>query len=300
MSSVPPEKRCSTFLRFATSDTASATPEDHGPTTNLAPSASTASSVRRVEVPACVPPSRVMYLIGLPRIFMSRSSRAILMPRSLSGPTSAKAPVWSHRPRITISFDWARRIAGKPRPVATSAPIFSTSLRLIWFMLVSLSSMNCGSFHLGARGDDDLGPLRRLGGDDPAEVGRRARDRPASELGQARLYLGIGEGPVRFGVELRDDLRGRALGHADAEPRGGFVARHGFTDGRHARQGRLALRRRDRERADAPALDVAGGGRQVVKEHVDRACDKLDERRTGALERHVQHVAAGHGLEQLA
>src|SRR5258707_7780949 len=129
MPAVPPEKRCTTFLRFATSDTASATPEDHGPTTNFAPSASTASSVRRVEVPACVPPSRVMYLIGLPRIFMSRSSSAILMPRSLSGPTSAKAPVWSHRPRITISFDCARTIAGNARPVAASAPILRMSLR---------------------------------------------------------------------------------------------------------------------------------------------------------------------------
>src|SRR5260370_26366907 len=221
MSSVPPEKWCTTFLRFATSDTASATPEDRGPTTNFAPSASTASSVRRVEVPACVPPSRVMYLIGLPRIFMSRSSSAILMPRSLSGPTSAKAPVWSHRPRITISFDCARRIAGKPKPAAASAPIFRTSLRLIWFML-SLSSMNCGSFHLGARGNHDLRPLRRLCGDDPAEVGRCARDRLASQLGQARLHLGIGEGARGFGVDLRDDLRGCAPGHADAEPRGGF------------------------------------------------------------------------------
>ena len=93
MSSVPPLNRCTTFLRFATSDTASATPEDQGPMTNLAPSASTASSVRRVEMPACVPPSRVMYLIGRPSTCMPRSSSAIFMPRSLSGPTSAKAPV---------------------------------------------------------------------------------------------------------------------------------------------------------------------------------------------------------------
>src|SRR6266850_3397684 len=285
MSSVPPEKRCTTFLRFATSDTASATPEDHGPTTNFAPSASTASSVRRVEVPACVPPSRVMYLIGLPRIFMSRSSSAILMPRSLSGPTSAKAPVWSHRPRITISFDWARRIAGKPNPVAASAPIFRTSLRLIWFML-SLSSMNCGSFHLGARGNHDLRPLRRLGGDDLAEVRRRARDRFASQLGQARLHLGIGEGPVRFGVDLRDDLRGRAPGHADAEPRGGFVSGNGFGDGRQPRQGRLAFGRGHRERADPPALDMTDGRGQVVEDHMDSAGDELGERGTGALERH--------------
>src|SRR5882724_9310998 len=51
MSSVPPENRCTTFLRFATSETASATPEDQGPTIKRAPSPSTASSARRVDVP---------------------------------------------------------------------------------------------------------------------------------------------------------------------------------------------------------------------------------------------------------
>src|SRR6267143_423605 len=259
MSSVPPLKKCSAFLRFATSDTASATPDDQGPTIKRAPSPSTASSARRVEVPACVPPSRVMYLSGLARTFMSRSSSAIFMPRSLSGPTSAKAPVWSHRPRITISLACARTIAGKPKPAAASAPIFRTSLRLIWFML-SLSSMNCGSFHLGARGNHHLRPLRRLGGDDLAEVRRRARDRFAPQLGQARLHLGIGESPVRFCVDLRDDLRGRALGHADAEPRGGLVAGNGVGDSWYAGQGRLTLCGRDRERTDPPALYMTDRG----------------------------------------
>ena len=61
---------------------------------------------------------------------MPRSSSAMRMPRSLSGPTSAKAPVWSHRPRITISFGCARMMAGKPRPAA-AAPIFRISLRFM-------------------------------------------------------------------------------------------------------------------------------------------------------------------------
>src|SRR5437773_11342538 len=114
----------------------------------------------------------------------------------------------------------------------------------------------CASLHLGARGDDDLRPLRRLGGDDLAEVLRRARDRLASELSEARLHLGIGERPVRLGIDLLDDLCRRAPGHADAEPRGGLVARNGLCDGRHARQGRLALCGGDRERANAPALEM--------------------------------------------
>src|SRR5207253_3054773 len=134
MSSVPPLKKCSTFFRCATSDTASATPEDQGPIMKRAPSPSIASSARRVDVPACVAPSRVMYLIGWPSTFMPRSSSAMRMPRSLSGPTSAKAPVWSHRPSITISFGCARMMAGNPR-LAAAAPIFRISLR---FMCSSL------------------------------------------------------------------------------------------------------------------------------------------------------------------
>src|SRR6185503_8380028 len=47
MSSVPPLKKCSTFLRLATSDTASATPEDQGPIMKRAPSPSIASAARR-------------------------------------------------------------------------------------------------------------------------------------------------------------------------------------------------------------------------------------------------------------
>src|SRR2546423_3487955 len=159
MSSVPPLKRCSTFLRFATSETASATPEDHGPMTDFAASA-TASWVRRVEVPACVAPSRVMYLIGRPSTCMLRSSSAIFMPRSLSGPTSANAPVWSHRPSTTISFGCARTIAGKPSAAApAAAPSFRTSLR---FMLLMSLLLHHVELHLGLADVLDVVALGRL------------------------------------------------------------------------------------------------------------------------------------------
>src|SRR5262249_31916585 len=131
MSSVPPLKMCSTFLRFATSDTASATPEGQGPMTNFAPSPATASSTRRVAVPACVAESRTMYLIGRPSTLPLRSSSAIFIPRSRIGPTSENAPVLGQMPNITISLGWARMMAGKPRPAAgPSAPSLRMSRRL--------------------------------------------------------------------------------------------------------------------------------------------------------------------------
>src|SRR6266567_2441911 len=110
------------FFRLATSETARATPEDQGPMMYFAPSASMASSARRVALPALVSSSRVMYLMARPWIFIPRSSRAIFMPRSRTGPTSAKAPVKDQRPSMTSSFDWASRTAGNPSPAAAAAP----------------------------------------------------------------------------------------------------------------------------------------------------------------------------------
>src|SRR5687768_6169717 len=203
MSSVPPLKRCKTFLRLATSDTASATPEDQGPIMKRAPSPSIASSARRVEVPACVAPSRVTYLIGRPRIFMPRSSSAMRMPRSLSGPTSAKAPVWSHRPRITTSFACARTMAGKPSAAAPAAPNWSSCLR---FMVVSLGNRRETSLHrFGPRRSHVFADRPDRAHLDAADRGRRDAGGDLDGLVQvARLdqveageaFLGLGEGPV--------------------------------------------------------------------------------------------------------
>ena len=97
----------------------------------LTPSASMASSARRVALPALVSSSRVMYLMVLPWTFMPRSSRAIFMPRSRTGPTSEKAPVKDQRPSTGISFAWALSTAGKASPAAAAvAPTFSTSRRV--------------------------------------------------------------------------------------------------------------------------------------------------------------------------
>src|SRR3989441_1879207 len=148
MSSVPPLKYWNTFFRLATSDTARATPDDHGPMMNFAPSESTASSARRVALPALVSSSRVMYLMGLPCTFIPRSSRASFMPRSSTGPTSENAPVNDQRPSMTTSFGWARSTAGNPSPAAAAAPpSFSTSRRVTPLM--------------SGRESDQVGPVSR-------------------------------------------------------------------------------------------------------------------------------------------
>src|SRR5262249_25700586 len=64
----------------------------------------------------------------------------------------------------------------------------------------------------------DLGELLGLAGDEPAEVGWRARQRRAAELGEPRFDLGIIQRGVDLAVELVDDGGGRALRHAEAPP----------------------------------------------------------------------------------
>src|SRR4029079_5494940 len=198
MSSVSPLKRCTTFLRLATSDTASATPEDQGPMMNFAPSPSTASSARRFETPGCVPPSRVMYLIGRPSTFMPRSCSAICMPRSLSGPTSAKAPVWSHSPSTTISFGCARTIAGKPALTSAAAAPTAPALRMSRRLTLLMSLSPCA---LDAAGKSTTFS---------AAFGRVSRRR------RARLGVEVGlDAPHVAGLDRHVGEEGLARGAAD-------------------------------------------------------------------------------------
>jgi hypothetical protein len=66
------------------------------------------------------------------------------------------------------------------------------------------------SFGLEVGGADDLGPLLGLGGDEIAEIRRRARQRRVAEVGELRLDPRIGERGVDLPVDPLDDLGWRA------------------------------------------------------------------------------------------
>src|ERR1700736_5484797 len=108
---------------------------------------------------------------------------------------------------------------------------------------------NDESFRLGAEKSDHLGPLIGFFGDEPSEVGRRARQRDAAQVGNPLLQLGISKTRVDFPVELVDDFGGRVPGCAGAEPGARLVARHEFGNGREVRQRLRARCGRHRERA---------------------------------------------------
>src|SRR5262249_59612161 len=63
-----------------------------------------------------------------------------------------------------------------------------------------------------------LGPLLGFVGDEPAEVGGRARNHDCTEVGEPCLYFGIRESRIDLLVELVDDLGGCVFWEADALP----------------------------------------------------------------------------------
>src|SRR5262245_14079938 len=83
-----------------------------------------------------------------------------------------------------------------------------------------LMPCHSSSVRLGARELDHPGPLLRLVGDEPSEVGGRTRKRCATQISEPRLDVGIGEARIDLFVELVDDVGGRILGNADAIPLG--------------------------------------------------------------------------------
>src|SRR5262249_3546701 len=63
-----------------------------------------------------------------------------------------------------------------------------------------------GSLRLNAGGLDHLAPFLGFFGDQPAELGRRSRQRRAAEVSETGLHLRIVESRVDLLVELIDDL----------------------------------------------------------------------------------------------
>src|SRR5712692_1017788 len=87
------------------------------------------------------------------------------------------------------------------------------------------SAQIAGSLRFDVGRPDHLAPLLGFLGNELPEVGGRARKRGATQIGKARLDLGIDKGRVDLLIELVDDLNGRVLRHADAPPPARLIAR---------------------------------------------------------------------------
>src|SRR5262245_35843571 len=91
------------------------------------------------------------------------------------------------------------------------------------------------SLRLRARSLDDLSPLLGLFGDQASERSGRERHGRAAELGDARLYLGVGQARADLAVEPLDHVGRRALGRADAGERASLETRHELAHRRYVR-----------------------------------------------------------------
>src|SRR3984893_2569528 len=156
------------------------------------------------------------------------------------------------------------------------------------------------SFRLGAGKSDHLGPLIGFFGDEPSEVGRRARQRDAAQVGNPRLPLGISKTRVDFPVELVDDFGGRVPGCAGAEPGARLVARPEFGNGREVRQRLRARCGRHCERAQRARPDVLNRRCGGAEGHLHLSAQHVGHSGRHTTIRHVYHIHTGHHLKKLA
>src|SRR5262249_5072409 len=87
------------------------------------------------------------------------------------------------------------------------------------------------SVQLDAREFHHLAPLIGFVDDELAEVGGRPRNHHYAKVGETRLDLGIGEARIDLFVEPVDNLRGRVLRRADAEPLACLITRYEISHG---------------------------------------------------------------------
>src|SRR5262245_3129469 len=156
------------------------------------------------------------------------------------------------------------------------------------------------SFRLDVSGPDHLAPLLGFLGDELGEVGGREREHLATEIGKPRLDFRIGEAGVDLRIELVNNVGGRVLGRADAEPLARLIARHEFSHNWDARQRLRACRGRYRERAQPASPDILDRCDSAGEHDLHLPAEQIGQRGPAAAIRHMDHVDPGHHLEQLA
>src|SRR5262245_16862477 len=166
----------------------------------------------------------------------------------------------------------------------------------------SLWNIDSGSasVHLDVEGADHLAPLLGFFGDELAEVAGRAWKYSATKVGKARLHPGVGKPCIDLAVNLLDDFGRRGLWCADALPIARFVAWHELSHGRDVRQRLRASGRGDRERAQPASPDIFHRFDSGSEHDLHPPGDEIGDRRAATTIGHVNHVDAGHHVEQLA
>jgi hypothetical protein len=133
-----------------------------------------------------------------------------------------------------------------------------------------------------------------------SEIRRRTGKYHGTKLREPRLELSIGEARIDLGVELIDDLGGRALGGADAIPRTRIVTGDEIGHNRNVGQRLRAHRGGHRQRPQPARSDVLDRRRERTEHQLYLATQQVGQRRRRAAIRDVHQFDTGHQLEQLA
>src|SRR6516225_8527641 len=139
---------------------------------------------------------------------------AILSPAtamSTCGGSCQSAPGVSARPALS----------SKVVPAGIGSSDIATHLLLLW---------------LDVGGPDHLGPFLGLSGNERPEIGRRAGNEHAAEIGELGFELGIVKSGIDLAIELIDDRGRRIRGRAEAEKCARLIARHELTHAGKVRQ----------------------------------------------------------------
>src|SRR5262249_19702507 len=145
---------------------------------------------------------------------------------------------------------------------------------------------------------DHLRPFLGFGGNEFTKLSRRAGKHCATQIGKARLHLGIVESRIDLLVELVDDFSRRVFWCADALPAARFIAEPKFAPGRDVGQDLLARRSGDRQRAQLAGPDELDRRGDRHKKYLHLSAEQIGK--WTASIRDVSHVDAGYRLEQLA
>src|SRR5262245_52088498 len=158
-----------------------------------------------------------------------------------------------------------------------------------------------GSLRLDARRLDHLGPLLGFVSDELAEFGGGEDHRRGGRIGEPRLDDRVCEPVINLAVEPLDDLVWRTPRDADTLPRA-LASKPGTTSLTVGTSGSPANRVLPTTARARNAPDRMWGSEAVITSNATCTCplSKIGHHGRGPAIGYVNHVDAGHHLEQLA
>src|SRR5258706_4766905 len=232
-------------------------------------------------------------LVTMRKPWRSASGSSALMRVSSSG---SKPPAGSASLRSCASamVRSARHSRARTSSSPCEARVTAGSRRSPWKPLPAPMRM---LFSLYARELDQLGPVRHLGLDEFAELGRIHRRDIGADGGEPLLHLGLRERVHIRLVQALHDRLGQLGRRHQREPRHDLVARPPLGECQHLGRERRAPGGSDAEPAQLAAFGLRERVRHVDEGELQRAAHRVGERLGDALVGHLDDVELAELLQ---